>query len=436
MASRLENLIEAKYKNIPFLVRSESIEGIGRKSIPHKYPQTQSQYIEDQGKNMPDFVLDIYFSGEKWQENFHDFRQAIENEDSGRLYIPTFGIINNVKAYPSNALSNHIAIGEISMTVRFSVTIEKPSPTEIDVTEEDIFEQGNITRDKLKEAFEDLYQVPNTLNNLLSGVSDIKNLISIVGVVAGFVRLAVNTIKNIASNIKNPSGLANLLLGQISPLGFLQNIALSLRNDVEDAYNIFKELIQIGSTLSNSMEDIRQDVLPQSSSYTPKTQSQIILKPINIWEEDTTERIQRNLNRLVMINTFRIIALIGMIEEASSRTYTTTIEIDQIINEINIFYSELIENDQTDIVIPEMKADIELMKGFFDDVIKIKRQNSYNVVNIFLEKSFATSLLAYELYGERINNEDTLNLLSNLLAGLNNSQPYHALEGNVNVLEI
>ena len=48
--SRLERLLQAKYKNVIFLVNNESIDQIGQKRIVHDFPNTQARYVEPQGK--------------------------------------------------------------------------------------------------------------------------------------------------------------------------------------------------------------------------------------------------------------------------------------------------------------------------------------------------------------------------------------------------
>jgi prophage DNA circulation protein len=149
-------LLRAKYKNIQFYVRRESIDQLGQKRITHDYPNTQTRYMEAQGIVPAQFTLDIFFSGISWRSDFQEFKSAIEEADSGRLTLPTFGVIENVVALPTRAESNQTSIGEISMTVTFSVTVEKPSPTEADASAEDVSESAEISRGALEVAFSGL----------------------------------------------------------------------------------------------------------------------------------------------------------------------------------------------------------------------------------------------------------------------------------------
>lgn len=151
--TRVSKLLQAKYKNITFLVRSESVDQLGQKRIIHDYPNTQARYLEPQGTIPQQFTLEIFFSGDTWIDDYNTFKSAIEDPKPGRLVMPTFGVIENVVAMPAKATSNQTAIGEIPINVTFSVTVERPSPTSADTTEEDVSSQAETTRVSVKEAF-------------------------------------------------------------------------------------------------------------------------------------------------------------------------------------------------------------------------------------------------------------------------------------------
>lgn len=124
-------LLQAKYKNIPFFVRKESIDQLGQKRIIHDYPSSGTRYVEAQGLVPNEFSIDIFFSGLLWKDYFELFKSVLELASPGRLVLPVFGVIENVVAMPTSASSSMTDIGIITMTVKFSVTVEKPSPTSI-----------------------------------------------------------------------------------------------------------------------------------------------------------------------------------------------------------------------------------------------------------------------------------------------------------------
>lgn len=153
MSSRLTGLLQAKYKNVTFGVRRESVDQLGQKRITHDYPNTQARYLEPQGTVPQQFTLEIFFSSDTFQTDYEVFRASIEDPQPGRLVLPTFGVIENVVAMPARAESVQTAIGEIPLTVTFSVTVERPSPTGATTSEEDVSEQSQVTRIEIQGAF-------------------------------------------------------------------------------------------------------------------------------------------------------------------------------------------------------------------------------------------------------------------------------------------
>lgn len=153
MPSRIDQLLQAKYKNQSFFVRNEQVDQLGQKRITHDYPNTQARYLEPQGTVPDQFTLDIFFSSDFWIEEYENFKTLIEDPRPGRLVLPTFGVFENMVAKPAKATSSQNAIGEIPMTVTFTTTVERPSPTEATTTEEDVSDQSQVVRTELKGAF-------------------------------------------------------------------------------------------------------------------------------------------------------------------------------------------------------------------------------------------------------------------------------------------
>lgn len=151
--SRITQLLQAKYKTSVFLVRVESVDQFGQKRIEHNYPNTQAIYAEPQGKAPPKFTMDIFFQGENYKDNYNAFKAAVEDPRPGRLYLPTFGVFENMVAFPGRAESTHTEIGEIKVNVTFSVTVERPSPTISMATEQSVSTTANTSRLQIAEAF-------------------------------------------------------------------------------------------------------------------------------------------------------------------------------------------------------------------------------------------------------------------------------------------
>jgi len=150
---RMITMLQAKYKNVFFFVRKESVDQLGQKRITHDYPNTQARYMEPQGTVPDQFTIDIFFSSPVWQLQYEGFKRALEDPRPGRLVLPTFGVFENMVAMPARAESNQSAVGEISMTVTFTRTAERPSPTQATTSKEDVSEQAQAVRGAIKGAF-------------------------------------------------------------------------------------------------------------------------------------------------------------------------------------------------------------------------------------------------------------------------------------------
>lgn len=433
--SRLDNQLAGKYKGVSFFVRSESLNNIGQTRIKHTYPKTGVQYMEPMGQEPFECTIDIFFSGDSFREDFQKFQQAVQDPASGRLFLPTFGVFNSIVAAPTNATSDQTSIGEISLSVTFSETIERPSPIEADISEQDVSEEAQNARDELQGEFEDAYPEPETLNNVLTSSSDATSLADEIKTFTGEVRTVEAFLRKSDQAIRNAEGYASLLLNSGQPIGFLQSIALSVTGT--GAFSTFQKIANMGRTLPNAMNDINAGITPVPSSVVPAERGTGELDvSIPIWSTDTYERVERNKNRIVTLNTFRVMGLIGMYETAASQDYTTTDEIDETTERLEEYYVALVENDTTGIIIPEMKSTLDNIRSLTELVLANKRQQAYTVIEIEVLRPVSSFLLSYELYGELIATEAQHEYLAELIAGLNRSLPRNRLTGTVKVVEI
>jgi len=430
--SFLDAQLAGKFKGVSFLVRNETRNDVGQTRIKHKYPKTGVQYMEPMGQEPFSETIELFFSGESYLDDFDRFEKAIKDPAPGRLYSPTFGIFNSVVAEPASFRSDQKSLGEITATVNFAVTIDRPAPTESATSQQDVSEKAQIARENLQNKFTDAYVIPTELNNIATFVSDAKALANKIKKITGKLKEVRRFLTKIDQAVRTVQGYGALLLNPGQPIGFLQSIALEFTGNA--AFTLFKQIATIGNDLPNAMNDITSGISPILSSVVPDIQTIGIDKNINIWNDDTAERRERNTGRLASTNTFRLIGLIGMFENAASSSYTTTQEIDNISLTLENYYEELIENDITDIVVPEMKGIIDELRGLTDRVLAGKRQQAFTVTTIDVLRPTSSFLLAYELYGEYVKNEAQLSFMSDLITGLNRQQVANRLQGTVTVV--
>lgn len=434
MPNRSDRLLSASFKGVSFLVRSESIDSFGQKWVQHDYPKSSSRYMEAQGQKSLDISIEIFFDGPNWQSDFQGFQRVANNPSPGRLTIPTFGVFENVVAIDPSAKAGQTTVGEITVSVRFTQTIERPSPTSVLVVAQDVAAQAADVREALRVVFQKDYTVPTTENNTRTAVSDFQQVAKEVGKITNLVKETQKFIKDINGKIKDAVAIANLLLSTDSPLGFLEQVAGTV-DGLEPFGKVFN-MVRVASDLTNSMNDILALIQPEKATTIPAEPGIDALSDVPVWPDDTSERRDRNQSRLAVANTFRVFGMVEMLESAALREYTTTDQIDEISNAINSEYTALIDNDETGVIIPGVTNALDILRGLTIDTLKNKRQNAYGIVEIKLEKEMPDTLLAYELYGERIRNDDDLTFLAELISGLNVHQPRHRLSGTVRVVEI
>lgn len=435
--TRTTQLIEAKYKGVPFKVRSEVLNDVGQKRIIHRYPKTGIQYAEPMGQEPFHETIDLFFTGENFLEDFEKFKRAIQDPAPGRLYSPTFGIFNNVVALPGSFTSDQKTVGEITASITFEETIEKPSPLVADASERDVSEKAQRCRDELKDVFTEVYESPETVNNLLTAIRDAKGLANKLKAITKAVRAVRNFIRKVDRAIRSVQAYADLLLSIVNPVGLLQNIT-EIINSGDSAFSKFKQVVEIGTDLSNSMNDIKEGSEPFRSTLIPRTaeESSTINTIIPLWNGDTVERQNRNTQRLAITNTFRMTGLIGMFDSAASQDYTTTEDVERVKEDLENYYASFVENDTTGVVIPQMKQILDELRNLTFVVLQNKAQQSFSVTTVKVHIPTSTHLLAYKLYGEYIQNEAQLNYLADLIKGLNVQQVPYRLTGDVKVVEI
>lgn len=430
----LNSQLAGKYKNVPFLVRNESLKG-GHNRVPHKYPKTETQYMESMGVVPFSATVSIFFSGVNYKEDSLKFRQAISDPSPGRLYLPSYGVYDSIIALPTDFLSDQTNLGEISASVTFETSIERPSPIESELTEQDVSEQSESARRELQSQFAKAFLEAIYINNLSVALSDAVALAEEAIKITGLLQDGREFLRKVDTQIRNATSYASLLLNSGVPQGFLEIIGLSFPGKI--GIDIFKKLASVGTILSNSMNDIKARINPKISTVVPQTpESSEVSFNINLWDDNTVERKNRNQSRLTVVNTFRLVGLIGMLESAAQATYTTTQEIDNVKEAYELYYEELIENDTSGVIIPKMKLLIDRLKSFTDVVVAQKRQNAFSVIEVFFNQVISITQIAYVLYGEYIQNEEQLDYLAGLIKGLNQSQVADRLQGTIKVVEL
>lgn len=431
----MKDLIQGKYKGVPFYTRSENLSGIGQSRIDHKYPKTGVQYSEAMGREPFRCSIEIFFKGENYKTDFLKFAEAMTNPSPGKLYMPSFGLFEDIITYPADFSAPQAEIGVISGTVTFAKTREKPAPTSsVETSEQDVAEQKNTVWVATKAAFADSFQEPETLNNLITVIVDALGLADELEAIYKATRAIKKFSRKVEGVVKKVESYASLLISFLKPLGFLNEYIDSV--PLDQVFSVCNSLTTIGNDLPSSTNEIIDGVIPSNENeYTVQSRT-TTSTDINTWDPNTVERVARNESRISLVNTFRAFGLAGLYDAAARRSYTTTEDVDEVSVLLESIYIDLVENDTTDLIFPTIKKELEVLKGLTEQVLKNKKQQAYAVTTVKIIRPMSSKLLAYELYGELIKNETQLDYMAELIAGLNNSLPAYRMAGVVKVVEV
>ena len=433
MANPIQNIfqstVQCKYKNTTIFINKESITSLGQKRIVHDYPGSGQRYLEAMGQVPKEFEVDITFSGLTYQDDFNEFKALLQDPNPGTLVMPTFGIINNVVALPSSAVHNYSEYLCIVMTVKFSETIQQPTPTSIPPTPEDTFNLGNIAWNNIISNLTGGLITPSSINNALTLQRDIVAVVNNITQLIGFSQVAAGYISALAVVTSNPSKITNLLFG--IPAGFMSYVYQN--NTSANQLSQYASLASVGNNLPTNIYEISQGIIMPTF---PLKAGQLQSLSIPFWAGATLEQQQRNNNRFMIINAVRLWALIMMCEAAVTTTFTTVQSVINARNQIDYLFNQIIEQDQTGVLIPWMKQSMEQVQMSAYNNLNQIQGTAFNTQLITLEKSMSAAVLAYELYGEYCNSESDLLNYKNILISLNPSQPQHYFSGSVNVIQI
>lgn len=428
----------ASFRGIPFYVRNEIIDIQGRRRILHEYPNSNRRYVEDLGEIPQQFSVEAFVTGEDWLQRATALREALNQKDEGKLVIPTFGT-SLVFALSHTETSNQREVGEIKFAIKFALGTAAVAPAAAGKTEEDVFDLGDNSRISLARSFVKKYRTLRTKADRIVAAFDVAALAnSAVAVVRG-VTTEIGEIVTVAERIK--SGVATLInlpdtlsgalftaWGELS--GLFDSISTNL-NRTESSYNACLTLTEFGSGLDLSLTTIKNS--------NPDNPVEFEGTEIPLWPETTPDRIRRNENRKLIVQSARVAAIVLAYEQASAINYGTKEEVQkarQLIENIykNIYQDQVndtssIQND------PDVRNALSAVRNASLEILEQKEQQAYGLTTINKRKGISSIALAYQLYAESLETTDELEESGSLVRGLNPTKSAIKLINDIEVFQ-
>lgn len=429
--SRLTQLLPASFKGISFFVRDEVMTEGGRRVILHDYPNSSQRYVEDLGQLPQKFTVTAFVTGDDFLNRAGQLEKALQEQGPGKLSMPTFGILT-VYAMPYRKDASQRDIGEIRFELAFTLGKSISGPSRTSNTQETVYQLGDEARQAVGNALEsawiepaqssnalvsqyDLEQATKANESLLTAVDNVSDIETIVN----FVKLNGPTIIRTAS-----------FLREIFVDGLWQDTSIGLSSGA--GLSTLLGLTRFGTKLTLSLAEIRSADIAGTSAEATATE-------IPLWPETTGGRVTRNKNRLTLINTARICALISSYEQAAARSYQTDSEIDETRIYLENEHERLmrIDTENRDLIQSEsaVRRAVENLRLAALNVLDDKDQSTYTLTEFYLNAPASSFVLSYTLYAEDFTTAEEVNDRAIILRGLNQDQAADKLTGTVTVLQ-
>lgn len=428
--SRLDKLLPASWKGIPFLVRSEILSEGGRRIVLHDYPNSSERYVEDQGELPPRFSVTAFVSGEDFLDRAGQLERALQEPGKGSLSMPTFGS-RKLFAMPYSKDASQTSVGEIKFKLEFVAGRAVSGPSRAPSTPETVYSQGDIVRRELALMLEELWLPPADTSNVVSAQFDLEQ-----------VTKAIELLTTDVDNIGDVASIGKFILANSPSIvrsgydmaetfvrGLWQTVSEGLSGG--DGSASLHELTKFGSQLTLSLSDIKNATIPVTSD--PDSDE------IPLWAENTAKRIARNDNRLTLVNASRIAALVAAYEQASDSQYATDAEIEQARGALERDHQRLLRVDTHDKTLiqsqPTVRGAIETLRLSALEVLDQKEQSVHTLTTIVSGVPTSAFVLAYDLYAEEFTTSEELTARGVELRELNPQQAADKLSGGITVLQ-
>jgi len=439
--NRTSQLLPASFKGVSFSVRSESSSEIGRKLVLHEYVNSGERFVEDQGRIPPKFSIRAFVHGADFIARADRLEQALNEEGSGRLSMPVFGVIEVFAGAYSKDASQQ-TVGEISYVIPFFAGRPAPGPSVSRVGIEDVYQAGDEARKAIEDVFASDYPAPQTSANSVAATGDLNNIIKNISNtikttlpvedLEKVLRITDTVDLNAAKLVRDADSLGLFTFAGVPDLpGLWQQISLGLSRASAFGNGIepLSLLTNLGGGLSLSINDVNR-----ATSIDP-TSSEIPL-----WPETTKERIDRNTAREVNAQANRIASLVGLYEVAAARSYTTDDEIiatrrliedlHERIMRLETFNHDLIQSN------PLIRSTVESARLSALDVLGQKEQETFQIITDNTGSPTSSFVRSYLLYAEEFTNSDELAVRAVDVANLNTAQSSAGLVNDFKIFQV
>ena len=428
MDNRTNQMLEASFRGVAFRVRSESLTDGGRKIVLHEYINSSERFVEDLGQIPDRFSITAFVHGEDFIGDAKLLQSALNQEGVGTLFMPNFGSVE-VYALPYTKDASQQSIGEIKFNLSFAVGRPAAAPDLSPVDAQQVYSKADNARQVIQDILAGKLNIPDVAAN--ASVMEFDVNASIDNTLDKFKDiLPTENLEKIQSKIKRMKSIMAQLIRDPASL------ASDMIGGVPTDAGIWQEL-SLGLTGGNGIVELLQAVLFGDSALNLSDINGDSGDDIPVWDATTAQRIARNNNRLNIINSQRISALVGAYESAAAADYQTQSEVIDIREALESAHDDLMLNDTIDSDIvqsdDDVRSAVESVRLASLAVISQKEQETYVLSSLKVRAPSSVFVQTYNLYAEEFITEDQAETKSLSLRGLNPELPAIAMDGEISI---
>lgn len=441
---RTKQLKPASFRGFSFLCPAESVPTTGRKIALHDYPNSGKRFAQDLGPLPPEFNVSATITGDNFLQKAINFERVLNKKGVGQLVLPHQGTLN-VVALPFEKNYSQKSVGVVTFSLKFTISNANEVPAQASPSKEDVYQSGDESRLSMQDKFEKNYDIPTSRKNVLTMANDYRK--SVVNSVRAYSATAIifdskiqKVVRDVQSDmttlIRDPRQLAEKLIFGRKALG-------------NGLFAAFSSLFAGTPSTSGESKASADDVLVLSEFGEDFQDNGTTSTPagVPLWEPDTGQRVQRNNNRSLVIESVRINSLILGFETAANFDYETSDEIAFVVGSLETVYNKIFLSETDTEAVDDgtvftlstdndFKLLIDTMKAQCYDVLDSKAQQVYSVGNFIARGRQSVMSMAYKLYAENLETPENLQELAERLVQLNPSQNPTEFSGDIEIFEV
>lgn len=399
--SVLSGFYRASYKigntSATFYARVCQDPQIGRKTVVHEYPQSDTRYVQDNGKIAGIYTLQVNIqetTASAYKRNTQKLKAALETPGIGILTHPEFG---RKKVVPTEA-SRQAAIVEENGLTTFKITFMESDPNKYPTSKAGNAGFISTLYDSITGQNETaLGNAIKAMNDGLDVYNDCKDQLEEV----------TNLVNDIVSTINGFADEVSALSADIA------SFQASLTNLIQTPANLARRMNQIWGALANVTDNF--------GNLFNSAHSSINTTPVETLNTSSPRTDQVNENRIAIRN-FSNVAFLNIAYLASINiAYVSQDQINNILTQLNKTF-EALDPNSIDEDIYYTLQDMRIQNRLYLESLRFNLPYS----QIIYTNSIPASILSYNLYGDSRRAQEIIDV--------NIIEDPAFVSGNINVL--